>query len=187
MGGGARDDRQFALRLGSPGWQHSHPAARQESVSFAGAHHPPKSAGIAGRVLAGSPLFKTADIRDLRQPGLSGLGDLRDGSRRAALFRKIGARRDAGRGRGSGRAVESAVALLATEQPESGDSARENRGRRAGHRAIATGWARRRAISRTGCWTALGASSAAAGEISLSSPRWSPVCKRRRNGAWPRP
>ena len=59
--------------------------------------------------------------------------------------------------------------------------------RRAGHRAIATGWARRRAISRTGCWTALGASSAAAGEISLSSPRWSPVCKRRRNGAWPRP
>src|SRR5450432_3728239 len=85
----ARGGRQYPASRGFAGRLDADPAARQESVSDAGAHPATEIAGGRTRVLAGAQAFQVGDSRTLPQPGIFRLRRLWRRSGRAALFREI--------------------------------------------------------------------------------------------------
>ena len=115
--------RRFRRRLDH------HAAARQEPVPHAGAHRFPQTAGNRARALARTQIQQSADSRSLSQPRLFRLRRLRRRSRRAALFRQIGAAADAAGSGDAGRPRAIAVAARAESQ-----SRRRGAPRRAGDR-----------------------------------------------------
>ena len=118
--------RRFRRRLDH------HAAARQESVPHAGAHRHPQAAGNRARALARTQIRKARDSRTLSQPRLFRLRRLWHRSRRATLFRQVGAAIDAARSGDAGRPRAIAVAAGAEPQSRRRGAPRRARDRRHG-------------------------------------------------------
>ena len=95
-----------------------HPAARQESVPFAQAHHDAEARRGDLRDLARAALHQGRDPRALSQSRLFRRRHLRHRGRGAALFRQIGALGHAAAGGAACRPAQGAVPLRADPQRE---------------------------------------------------------------------
>ncbi len=129
-----RSDRARARGGGEPrrarrarGRLDAHPAAREELVSDARAHRLAQDRRGHHRARAREGIFQEPNSRILSQPRLFRLRRLRRRGGGAALFRKIRARRHAGRSRDARGPREGAVAARAHAQSAARARARRNR------------------------------------------------------------
>ena len=108
------------------------PAVGQEPVPVQRAHDRAQGQGSVPGDVAGGAAAEERDPQALPRPRLSRRRHLRGGRGRAVLFQQVGARREPGRGRDAGRAVQGAVAVRPAHQPAGRARARQRGARQPG-------------------------------------------------------